>query len=721
MRSHRGQEPRSQNVRSKRSDSPPTGRAPDDPSLPRLQRSLGNRALQRSLLGDGAASRTQADGTARAVSASNASATLPARLTMGTPDDAYEREADGVAERVMRMPTPQDAEARPEPPVSGASAQDTLRRTMAPASARGEDAGNPNTVDAGHVADALSEPGRSLEPATRSFMEARFGQDFSEVRVHTGQRADASAQAVNATAYTLGHHLVFAEGAYRPETQGGRRLIAHELTHVGQQAAAGPRLQRDEKPAQVAPADASLDAIFDRLGTETNKPVGPKTREKLRDWAANYEKKRGAKAGYEQISGALQRFRMYGSMPEVFSDAEIEAQKFKPPVPCDQIIPFKVGSKVRITHLLDKILPPDRVGTLKSIAADKQEEADEAAKKNPAAQPASSVEEIVRKHPSAVFDLIMSANVPKSATAVITASGPEDVEAKIDLPAIPAKGDLPAYEAFTAVMSLHFDIYGGGYTLKFLRMDGDKPGASFSLYGLGFQTSGDGIQVGVKGMDYFKVKLVAGDDGALTLRAFDINPFAKLLFGLEDEIALFDVTRTGQVGQPAANAQKSEADVRSKYAPPRLADPPKLYAGAGMQWTDRSSLLLSAGWKFTFSPGLGLVKVPLAFQFDYAPRTDVFAGIYSGSEFTIPSRVPVRLSLIGGARAGSIETTTPDGGAGPRTPVAGPVFGAGVGVRLGSSVELQLDTTHMLNLIQFGTDLGPTWIPNVGLKTSIDL
>lgn len=78
--------------------------------------------------------------------------------------------------------------------------------------------------------------GRPLEVATRGFMEARFGRDFSGVRVHTDSQAAQSARAVNALAYTLGRDVVFGAEQYAPETTHGRRLLAHELTHVVQQS-----------------------------------------------------------------------------------------------------------------------------------------------------------------------------------------------------------------------------------------------------------------------------------------------------------------------------------------------------------------------------------------------------------------------------------------------------------------------------------------------------
>lgn len=85
------------------------------------------------------------------------------------------------------------------------------------------------------VLDALQSGGRPLEGPTRAAMEFRFQHDFSGVRVHTGDRAAASARSLNALAYSVGPDLVFGEGRYSPSTSSGRDLLAHELTHVVQQ------------------------------------------------------------------------------------------------------------------------------------------------------------------------------------------------------------------------------------------------------------------------------------------------------------------------------------------------------------------------------------------------------------------------------------------------------------------------------------------------------
>src|SRR5438552_4372157 len=86
------------------------------------------------------------------------------------------------------------------------------------------------------VHEVLRSPGQPLDPATLAFMEPRFGHDFSSVRVHTDAKAMESARAVNALAYTVGRNVVFSAEAYSPYSRTGQQLIAHELTHVIQQA-----------------------------------------------------------------------------------------------------------------------------------------------------------------------------------------------------------------------------------------------------------------------------------------------------------------------------------------------------------------------------------------------------------------------------------------------------------------------------------------------------
>jgi len=116
--------------------------------------------------------------------------------------------------------------------------------------------------DAAHtVESARQSPARSLDTATRAAMEPRFGRDFGDVRIHTGRQAEASAAAVDANAYTVGRDIVFGPGRYAPHWAEGRRLLAHELTHVVQQGASpGSHAQ----PQRIGAADDALEAEADR-------------------------------------------------------------------------------------------------------------------------------------------------------------------------------------------------------------------------------------------------------------------------------------------------------------------------------------------------------------------------------------------------------------------------------------------------------------------------
>ena len=104
----------------------------------------------------------------------------------------------------------------------------------------------------------LARPGRPLDPALRRAMEARFGQDFSGVRVHADEPAGGSARSIRASAYTVGDRIVVRPDRYRPEQADGQALIAHELAHVVQQRrggdgpAAGAAAEQDANEAAGA-------------------------------------------------------------------------------------------------------------------------------------------------------------------------------------------------------------------------------------------------------------------------------------------------------------------------------------------------------------------------------------------------------------------------------------------------------------------------------------
>lgn len=197
-------------------------------SIRALHQTVGNQAVQR-LFQSGAIQR---------------------KLTVGKPNDICEQKADRMAEQVMRMP---ETSAQRQSRAEEAEEVRTQRQATA------YDASISEAPPLLH--EALSTPGQPLDTQTRAFFEPRFEYDFSGVRVHVDAKADKSAKAVAAKAYTMGQDIVFGKGHYHPATQRGRELIAHELTHVVQQdrTASVSTVQRREDPeAPVAPEGAAL-------------------------------------------------------------------------------------------------------------------------------------------------------------------------------------------------------------------------------------------------------------------------------------------------------------------------------------------------------------------------------------------------------------------------------------------------------------------------------
>jgi hypothetical protein len=171
------------------------------PMLLALQRTHGNRYVQRVVAG------------------------IQAKLKVGQPGDIYEQEADRVAELVMRMPEPvvQQPEEEEEELIMAKWISGKVPAV---------------TYDLEPLLNRSKGGGHPLTEQTRSFMENRFGMDFSQVKVHTDSHAVEMARALNAEAFTSGQDVYFAAGKYNLDSVQGKRLIAHELTHVIQQGGA---------------------------------------------------------------------------------------------------------------------------------------------------------------------------------------------------------------------------------------------------------------------------------------------------------------------------------------------------------------------------------------------------------------------------------------------------------------------------------------------------
>ncbi len=201
-----------------------------------LQRAYGNGAVERLLAEQG----------------------VQAKLTVGAAGDAYELEADRVAAQVMRAPgTPPAGARQPEDerrvqrkPLAAAitplvrrstppAFDNKLQRRAAPDLAGSFDAG---AQVEGELASSRGG-GSALPARVRGYMESRFGADFASVRVHSDAASDRLNRQLGAQAFTHGSDIYMGEGQYSPGTSSGRHLLAHELTHVVQQAG-GKRVQR---------------------------------------------------------------------------------------------------------------------------------------------------------------------------------------------------------------------------------------------------------------------------------------------------------------------------------------------------------------------------------------------------------------------------------------------------------------------------------------------
>ncbi len=120
------------------------------------------------------------------------------------------------------------------------------------------------------VSAALQSSGQALDETTRASMQARFGHDFSRVRVHTDEKASESARAVGADAYTTGKDIFFQSGQYQPNTAEGKRLLAHELTHVVQQSG-----QTTSSPSrlEINPPDDAFEREADQIADTVSAPA----------------------------------------------------------------------------------------------------------------------------------------------------------------------------------------------------------------------------------------------------------------------------------------------------------------------------------------------------------------------------------------------------------------------------------------------------------------
>jgi hypothetical protein len=186
-------------------------------------------------------------------------------------NDPLEHEADAVADKVMRMPDTPFVQRK----CTGCKEEgQALQKKEVTGDASGAQKSDAPAI----VHDVLASSGHALDTKTLTFMESRFRNDFSQVKIHTDRKANISARDLNATAYTVKDNIVFGVGEFQPHNSTGQRLLAHELSHVLQQrrgsdmTTSGNFLQRKTSTVPETPEILAnkMREAFRGLGTDEN-------------------------------------------------------------------------------------------------------------------------------------------------------------------------------------------------------------------------------------------------------------------------------------------------------------------------------------------------------------------------------------------------------------------------------------------------------------------
>ncbi len=262
------------------------------------------------------------------------------KLMVGPADDRFEREADETAGHVMRMVAPirrEDDIAQPDSIQRAETEQADTRDGFA---AGGDFQRQLRTGQGG---------GQTLPSPTRRFMESRFSASFDRVRVHADPGAHRLNDSIQAKAFTHGNHIFFNRNQFAPETNAGKRLLAHELTHVVQQGAAVqrmPTVQRTTAPVVQRGIKDWFKKKFskkkttteetdktDKTSTPTSKDVSeakdPPVNESLQD-SITYERRLGRYAfnhGKANAAAKTMVDKMTGAMVGEVDENSEEQQK----------------------------------------------------------------------------------------------------------------------------------------------------------------------------------------------------------------------------------------------------------------------------------------------------------------------------------------------------------------------------------------------------------
>lgn len=184
-------------------------------------------------------------------------ASLQTKLEIGQPNDPYEREADKVADQVMRMP---DAGVQ----MKCTSCEDEERIRQKPLIQRAVTGSNSAFSVSPEIASKISSTrgsGNPLPKNTQNEMGGKIGADFSGVKIHTDNKAVQLSQELGAKAFTVGNNVYFNQGQYNPNSGDGKRLMAHELAHVVQQTSAKSIIQRSSEQSSTGSDGTDLGSV----------------------------------------------------------------------------------------------------------------------------------------------------------------------------------------------------------------------------------------------------------------------------------------------------------------------------------------------------------------------------------------------------------------------------------------------------------------------------
>ena len=300
-------------------------------------------------------------------------------------------------------------------------------------------------------------------------------------------------------------------------------------------------------------------------------------------------------------------------------------------------------------------------------------------------------------------DVITALRNPKAASVVATigTSSADLVTASLDTPEIPGAGGGAPTKSFHVEIEIERQANGSFDVM--IMWSGPRSGRRWFSGITAQRGSGGRITLAVPGSDP-RVAIGAPNDRGERIAVVENLPtLARML--VKDPLEIVEL-RVVTAAAGSVEAKKEEArtvtETRARYAERNQ----QASIGIGAQIGHQVDPALTAGWQFTFRPVANALTVPVVVQMDYVPPRSWLIGASAGGQIQTPTRVPVRLRLMGGFKGGQIA----EGGPGvsradrPLHTAVGPTVGAGASVDLGG-VTLELDYEHMVNLVKDGPNV----------------